>query len=77
MLEIADRTGEVWAGKFQVAVTNGDQPYIHSWTEQRSGELSFSLDTRTAEITFRPVVVKGDESPAGALERFSTGIGLE
>jgi hypothetical protein len=60
MLEIAERTGEVWAGKFQVALTNGYQPYIDSWTEQRSGELSFSLDTRTAEITFHPVAVKSD-----------------
>jgi hypothetical protein len=33
---------------------------IDSWTEQRSGELSFSLDTRTAEITFQPVAVKSD-----------------
>jgi hypothetical protein len=60
MLEIAERTREVWAGKFQVALTNGDQPYIDSCNEQRSGELSFSLDTRTAEITFQPVTVKSD-----------------
>ena len=60
MLEIAERTGEVWAGKFQVALTNGDQPYIDSRAEQRSGELSFSLDTRTAEITFQPVAIKSD-----------------
>jgi len=60
MLEIAERTGKVWAGKFQVALTNGDQPYIDSWTEQQSGELSFSLDTRTAVITFQPVAVKSD-----------------
>ena len=60
MLEMAERTGEVWAGKFQVALTNGDQPSIENWTEQRSGELSFSLDTRTVVITFQPVAVKSD-----------------
>jgi hypothetical protein len=60
MLEIAERTGEVWTGNFQVALTNGDRPYIDNWTEQRSGELSFTLDTRTAEITFQPMTVKSN-----------------
>ena len=58
MLEIEERTGEVWLGKFQVELKNEAEPQPETWTEQRSGELSFAFDTRTAEITFETVAEK-------------------
>jgi len=57
MLEIEERTGEVWLGKFQVELKNEEKPSDDSSTGQRSAELSFALDTRTAEITFEPVAL--------------------
>jgi hypothetical protein len=58
MLEIEERTAEVWAGKFQVELKNEDELHNDSGTEQRSGELAFAFDTRTAEITFETVAEK-------------------
>jgi hypothetical protein len=59
MLEIAERNGKIWTGKFQVELNgrNGAPPQTDSLTEHRSGELSFALDTRTAKITFHPIAI--------------------
>jgi hypothetical protein len=59
MLEIAERNGEIWTGKFQAELNgkNGVPPQTDSLTEHRSRELAFALDTRTAEITFRPTAI--------------------
>jgi hypothetical protein len=53
MLEIAERTGKVWRGKFQVAFAkgNGEQSRDVNLAEHRSGELLFALDTESAEVT--------------------------
>jgi hypothetical protein len=54
MVEIAQRTGKIWNGKFQVEFTEaprgGSQGEFSS--EHRSGELFFALDTASAEIVF-------------------------
>jgi hypothetical protein len=54
MLEITERTGKVWKGKFQVEFTkvNGEQSYDVHLMEDSSAEFLFSLDTESAEITF-------------------------
>ena len=61
MLEIAERNGKIWKGKLQVELNgrNGTQPHTDSLMDHRSGELSFALDTRTAKITFHPIVCAG------------------
>jgi hypothetical protein len=53
MLEIAERTGKVWRGKFQVefAKENGEHSHDVNLVEHRSGELLFALDTESAEVT--------------------------
>lgn len=54
MLEITERTGKIWQGKFQVEFTkvNGEQSYDVHLMEDPSAEFLFSLDTESAEITF-------------------------
>ena len=54
MVEITDRTGKVWSGKFNVEFfeesKNGSATEHRS--EHQSGELFFTLDTETAQIGF-------------------------
>jgi hypothetical protein len=59
MLEIAERNGKIWTGKFHVELNgkNGEPPQMDSLREHRSGELSFAIDTRTAKITFQPTAI--------------------
>jgi hypothetical protein len=54
MLEITERTGKIWKGKFQVefAGKNGRHPDDLNLTEDPSAEFLFALDTESAEITF-------------------------
>ena len=54
MLEVAQRAGRVWKGKFQVtfAKTNGQQPDSVRLMEQEAGEVHFAFDVTSAEITF-------------------------
>jgi hypothetical protein len=56
MLEVAQRTGRVWRGKFQVtfAKTNGEQSDGARLLEQDVGEVHFALDVTSATITFSP-----------------------
>lgn len=55
MVELTDRTGKLWNGRFNVEFSeelkNGleTEPKI----EQQTGELLFTLDTETAEVTFK------------------------
>jgi hypothetical protein len=58
MLEMAERTGKIWNGKVQVELDNKEKRGRPADSmEQQSGELSFTLDTQTAEITFQPVII--------------------
>jgi hypothetical protein len=54
MLEITERTGKIWKGKFQVEFTgkNGQHSDDVPLTENPSTEFLFALDTESAEITF-------------------------
>jgi hypothetical protein len=56
MLEVAQRTGRVWRGKFQFtfAKTDSEQPDSARLMEQEAGEVHFAFDTTSAEITFSP-----------------------
>jgi len=55
MVELTDRTGKLWNGRFNVEFSeerkNGleTEPRI----ERQTGELLFTLDTETAEVTFK------------------------
>jgi hypothetical protein len=54
MLEITERTGKIWKGKFQVAFAeknNGHSDDVNL-TEDPSAEFLFALDTESAKITF-------------------------
>jgi hypothetical protein len=56
MLEITERTGKIWRGKFQVEFTaeRGEHPYDVHLMENAPAEFLFNLDTESAEITFNP-----------------------
>ena len=55
MVEITSRNGNVWSGKFNVEFSeeskNGSET-VH-WAEHQTGEILFTLDIKTAEITFK------------------------
>jgi hypothetical protein len=57
MLEIAERQGKVWTGKFQVQINGVEEqgPEADNLLEQPAEELSFAFNTATAEITFHLV----------------------
>jgi len=54
MVEITSRKGNVWSGKFNVEFSeeskNGSET---AHREEQTGELFFTLNTKTAEITFK------------------------
>ena len=56
MLEITERTGKIWKGKFQVefAEEDGEHSSEVQLMENASAEFLFALDTESAEITFNP-----------------------
>jgi hypothetical protein len=56
MLEIAERTGKVWRGRFHVEFNQEDEEPLKndSRLERGTGALSFSLDTDTGEMRFIP-----------------------
>lgn len=56
MLEIGERTGKVWRGRFHVEFHQEDeQPPENAITqEQGTGVFSFCLDTHTGEMSFDP-----------------------
>jgi hypothetical protein len=55
MVELTDRTGKLWNGRFNVEFSeerkNG--PETETRVERQTGELRFTLDTETAEVTFK------------------------
>ena len=55
MVEITSRNGNVWSGKFNVEFSeeskNGSE--TAHWAEHQTGEILFTLDIKTAEITFK------------------------
>lgn len=55
MVEITERTGKVWKGKFQVEFTEERSGNANAMpgTVNRYGELRFALDTESAEIVLR------------------------
>jgi len=55
MVEITERTGKVWKGKFQVefAEEPGGNSNGMPRTEHRYGELRFALDTESAAIVLK------------------------
>jgi hypothetical protein len=55
MLEIAERRGKVWTGKFQVQINGEEESEAPNPVEPPSEELSFAFNTSTAEITFHLV----------------------
>ena len=54
MLEIAERNGKTWMGKFQVEFETGAQGPrgIHSRSDPTTGVLFFSINTDTGEMRF-------------------------
>ena len=69
MVEITDRTGKVWSGKFNVEFfeesKNGSETEHRA--EHQTGELFFTLDTETAQVGFVkdawPTVCSQNPSP--------------
>jgi hypothetical protein len=61
MLEIGERTGKVWRGRFQVGFNQEDEqlPKNGSTLEQRIGLISFCLDTDTGKLSFDPEAGSG------------------
>jgi hypothetical protein len=56
MLEIAERRGEVWTGKFQVQINGAAEESEADHPVEAAGEeLSFAFNTATAEMTFHLV----------------------
>ena len=55
MVEITDRTGKIWEGRFQVEFTEERSGNSNAMpgTENRYGEMRFALDTESAEIVLR------------------------
>jgi hypothetical protein len=54
MVEITDRTGKIWKGKFQVEFTeDSSDSDAMPGRENRYGEMRFALDTESAEIVLR------------------------
>ena len=58
MVEIAERTGKVWRGRFHVGFNREDEepPENDSTLEQ---VISFSLDTNSGEMRFTPKPARG------------------
>ena len=54
MLELTDRTGKLWNGRFNVEFSEELKSGLEAEPkiEQQTGELRFTLDTETAEVTF-------------------------
>jgi hypothetical protein len=54
MVELTNRTGKLWNGRFNVEFSEERRNGLESElkTERQTGELLFTLDTETAEVTF-------------------------
>jgi hypothetical protein len=71
LLEIAERTGKVWRGRFHVEFNQEDEepPKNGSTLEQGTGALSFSLDTDTGEMRFIPKPDRARANPNSPSEQ--------
>jgi hypothetical protein len=56
MLEIAERAGKVWRGRFQVEFNQEGEELLNNGSalEQGAEVVAFSLDTDTGEMRFAP-----------------------
>ena len=63
-VEITERTGKVWKGKFQVEFTEERSGNSNAMprTENRYGELRFALDTESAEIVLKTDFALGSQT---------------
>ena len=54
MVELTDRTGKLWNGRFNVEFSEERKNDLEAEPkiERQTGELLFTLDTETAEVTF-------------------------
>jgi hypothetical protein len=58
MLEMAERNGKIWTGKFQVELEQREEKRLSvERIGQYPNEVFFALDTQTAEITFQAVII--------------------
>ena len=71
MLEIEQRTGKVWTGKFHVGSNQEDEqlPENGRMVEPETGVFSFRLNTRTGEMSFDPqeqvvAAITGPDEPS-------------
>jgi hypothetical protein len=55
MVELTNRTGKLWNGRFNVEFSEEHRTGLEAEprTECQTGELLFTLDTETAEVTFK------------------------
>jgi hypothetical protein len=55
MVEVTDRTGKLWNGRFNVEFSEELKSELETEPkiERQTGELLFTLDTETAEVTFK------------------------
>jgi hypothetical protein len=72
MVELTDRKGKLWNGRFNVEFSEEKKngPEKESKIEPQTGELLFTLDTETAEVTFQtkvPAYFRHQNSKASAL----------
>lgn len=61
MLEMAERNGKIWTGKFQVELEKRQEERVNiERVDHHAKEVFFVLDTQTAEITFVGVTAEQD-----------------
>jgi hypothetical protein len=55
MVELTDRTGKLWNGRFNVEFSEERRNGLDTEPrmERQTGEMLFTLDTETAEVTFK------------------------
>ena len=55
MVEITRQEGRVWSGKFNIEFSEESKSGSETahWAEHQTGELVFTLDLETAEISFK------------------------
>lgn len=69
MVEVTHRTGKLWNGRFNVEFTEERKSAAETEpkTEDQTGELLFTLDTETAEVTFESPAFQHQDRDANIL----------
>jgi hypothetical protein len=72
MVELTDRTGKLWNGRFNVEFSEERRNGVETEpkVECQTGELLFTLDTETAEVTFKtdtPTLFRHQDDDANIL----------